>query len=102
LYVAAVPLSPVDQRAQITQLQERVDQLQTALDSRVAIEQAKGVLMERFALTPGAAFELLRRAARNNRESLHTLAALVTAARTTPPEIDVLMRNRRTERLNGS
>jgi AmiR/NasT family two-component response regulator len=89
--VSAIPGTRVDHETEINELRERVAQLQTALDSRVAIEQAKGVLMERFSLTPDAAFELLRRAARSNRESLHTLAALVTVARTTPPEIVVLM-----------
>jgi AmiR/NasT family two-component response regulator len=72
----------------INELRERVSQLQTALDSRVVIEQAKGVLMERFGLTPEAAFVLLRRAARNERASVHTLAALVTASPTTPKAIE--------------
>ena len=40
------------------------EQLQYALDSRVLIEQAKGVLMERHALTAQAAFDQLRRYAR--------------------------------------
>jgi len=74
--------------SEIDELRERVAQLQTALDSRVAIEQAKGVLMERFALSPEAAFELLRRAARSNREPLHRVAALVTASPTTPASIE--------------
>ncbi len=70
------------------ELREGIAQLQTPLDSRIVIEQAKGVLMERFALTSEAAFELLRRAARNNRESLHELATLVTASPTTPASIE--------------
>jgi hypothetical protein len=82
-----------DQRAEVQQLRERVSQLETALLSRVAIEQAKGILMERFGLSPEQAFELLRRAARNNGQRVNTLAALVTAQRTTPPEIEAARRN---------
>jgi response regulator NasT len=77
----------LDARPEIDQLRERVDQLETALHSRIAIEQAKGVLMERFGLTPERAFELLRAAARGSREPLHKVAALVTASRTTPDSI---------------
>ena len=61
--------------------------LQRALDSRVVIEQAKGVLAERFALDVTDAFELLRRSARNNRMRLHDLAERVVATRETPAEI---------------
>src|SRR4051812_2677081 len=63
---------------------ERNRQLEHALESRVVIEQAKGVLIERFRLDPPAAFTLLRRAARNSRRRLHDLAAEVVASRTTP------------------
>ncbi len=42
------------------------DQLQTALDSRVAIEQAKGVLAERANLSMGDGFDALREYARNS------------------------------------
>jgi AmiR/NasT family two-component response regulator len=88
LALSAVSATPADHGVEVEQLRQRVAQLQTALDSRVAIEQARGVLMERFALTPEGAFALLRRAARTSRKSLHTLAALVTASSTTPASIE--------------
>jgi len=74
-------------RAEIESLRSQIEQLQTALTSRVAIEQAKGVLAERLHLTPDEAFEVLRRAARNTRQPLTRVAALVTASRTTPREV---------------
>ena len=61
-------------------------QLQSALTSRVIIEQAKGVLAERHKITVDVAFSLLRRHARNNNLQLSDLArdlaegALTTAA----------------------
>jgi AmiR/NasT family two-component response regulator len=71
---------------------ERRAQLQHALDSRVAIEQAKGVLAERYGLTFDEAFELLRRAARSNRLKLQELAVRVTPGGETPSEIAALSR----------
>lgn len=55
-------------------LLERTIQLQTALDSRVAIEQAKGILAERESITPDDAFNKIRRQARTERRKLHDLA----------------------------
>lgn len=66
---------------------ERSSQLQQALDSRVVIEQAKGILAERYAVDVQQAFELLRRAARSHRMRLRDLAALVVSSRSTPPQI---------------
>jgi AmiR/NasT family two-component response regulator len=71
----------------VAALAEQNANLQRALDSRVVIEQAKGVLAERFALDVADAFELLRRSARNNRMRLHDLAERVVATRETPAEI---------------
>lgn len=68
-------------------LLEQVIQLQTALDSRVVIEQAKGILAERFGIDMPAAFTLLRRAARSSRRSVHELAADVIASPESPPAI---------------
>jgi AmiR/NasT family two-component response regulator len=71
-------------RARIAELEEKVAQLQAALESRIVIEQAKGVLAERYAVSPDEAFLLLRNTARFNRVKLRGLAADVVASRTTP------------------
>jgi len=65
--------------------------LQRALDSRVVIEQAKGVLAERFGIELPDAFELLRRSARSNRIRLRDLAARVVESRETPAEIAAML-----------
>lgn len=62
--------------------------LQRALDTRVVIEQAKGVLAERLGLDVHDAFDVLRTSARSNRMRLHDLAARVVESRQTPPEIE--------------
>jgi len=63
--------------AAIDQLADRMAQLHVALDSRIVIEQAKGVLAERMRITPEEAFELLRGTARRRRLSLHRLASAI-------------------------
>jgi AmiR/NasT family two-component response regulator len=60
-------------------LLERTIQLQTALDSRIVIEQAKGILAERNLTTPEEAFKAMRRDARSRRMKLHVLAAGIVA-----------------------
>ena len=49
-------------------------QLQQALDSRVVIEQAKGVLAERHDISPHDAFERVRNRARRDRRRVHDVA----------------------------
>ncbi|RZS34783.1 GAF domain-containing protein [Herbihabitans rhizosphaerae] len=53
------------------------EQLQTALNSRVVIEQAKGVLSERLGLTLAEAFDGLRRLARRRNEKITRVATAV-------------------------
>ena len=69
-------------------LQRQVDdlsgenaQLRTALVSRIVIEQAKGVLIERLDLPPEEIFPLMRAAARRARMNLHDLAEQIVQSR---------------------
>ena len=55
------------------------EQLQTALTSRVTIEQAKGVIAERAGLTVDVAFDRLRKYARAHQRRLTDVAQLVAA-----------------------
>ncbi|WP_370588652.1 GAF and ANTAR domain-containing protein [Pseudonocardia sp. C8] len=58
-----------------------IGQLHTAVSSRVVIEQANGMLAERFGLTPDQAFRLLRQYARDHNRRLTDLAAAVVTGR---------------------
>ena len=66
---------------------ERRAQLEHALQSRVAIEQAKGVIAERYSLEPDEAFERIRRAARTNRMKLRDLVGGIKPGEPSPPEL---------------
>jgi hypothetical protein len=66
---------------------ERRAQLETALRSRIAIEQAKGILAERHGLDVEEAFALIRRAARTNRIKLQELVRRVRPGEPDPPEL---------------
>jgi hypothetical protein len=57
------------------------EQLQTALDSRIVLEQAKGVLAQQGSLQMDAAFEVLRRFARDHNLSLTAVAEAVVTRR---------------------
>ena len=54
--------------------QELAEQLRAALDSRIAIEQAKGVIAERAGVDMAEAFDRLRRYARSHRRLLADVA----------------------------
>jgi GAF domain-containing protein len=59
-------------------------ELQVALDSRIAIEQAKGVLVGRHGISPRQAFERLRGLARDQRRPLTEVAKEVVGAAQRP------------------
>lgn len=67
-------------------LEERAH-LQRALESRIVIEQAKGMLAERLRLSLDEAFAVLRRAARSNGAKLHDVARRVVEEPETPAEV---------------
>lgn len=73
----------------IRQNQTLSEQLQAALTSRIAIEQAKGVLTERLRIDLADAFSLMRNYARNTNQLLSDVAGQVNAR---SPEIAGLTR----------
>lgn len=74
--VAAVGIM---QQRKITAAEQRAEQLQGALDSRVLIEQAKGMLARQHGISPEVAFVSLRRYARNNGRKLRELCQEVVS-----------------------
>jgi len=78
-----------DLAAALEAAEVQIEQLETALGSRIVIEQAKGVLRERFGWTVEEAFELLRYGARSSRSSIGALAEQVVESSDTPLAITV-------------
>ncbi len=64
---------------------ERAEQLQTALDSRVVIEQAKGYLVAAEGIGPDEAFERIRAHARRHRLRTHDVCRAVLAGERLDP-----------------
>jgi ANTAR domain len=75
------PRSPGD-LDEVTRLRATVRQLEHALASRVIVEQAIGVLSERWRVAPRDAFEQLRRVTRSHGLRIHELAKLVIESST--------------------
>jgi len=75
--LADVATIAILQHQAVEQAQNLSGQLQQALDSRVAIEQAKGILAERFHLEMNDAFTRLRRFARSSNQRLSDVASAV-------------------------
>ena len=87
-----------DGSAELAFWRERAEQLQQALDSRIVIEQAKGMLAERLGCDVRTAFEVLRRAARSERRNIHDLATEVVAFPVTPRSVAQAFQARRLRR----
>jgi len=83
--VAAAQLAGL--RDRVAELEKENANLRVGLASRIVLEQAKGVLIERLDLPPEEIFELLRTAARRSNMNLHVLAAEVLQSRVTPDYI---------------
>ena len=66
-------------QARLEDSRRLAEQLQYALDTRVVIEQAKGVLSVELGVSVDEAFDRLRRYARNHNQNLRALAQSVVA-----------------------
>jgi hypothetical protein len=71
--------------AYVRDLEARIRHLEHALDSRIIIEQAKGVVSVRCDVDVDLAFELIRRRARSHRRKLYEVCAEIVASRGTLP-----------------
>jgi GAF domain-containing protein len=77
--LADVATSYVVNASKLRQQQQLSEQLQGALESRVIIEQAKGITSEHNSVTLDRAYQLMRGHARNNNASLRAVAEAVVA-----------------------
>jgi GAF domain-containing protein len=77
--LADVATIAILQQRAVQAREELSEQLQTALNSRVIIEQAKGVLAERQQIDMSAAFTVLRGYARGTQQRLSDVARAVVA-----------------------
>lgn len=80
------------QNRAITESNEVNEQLGQALNSRIAIEQAKGVIAERLSCGVDEAFTRLRRFSRSGQRRLSEVAREVVEGGLTPEEIDTIRR----------
>lgn len=78
------------QERAVRQEEALTEQLQTALNSRIVIEQAKGVLAQIHGSTPDQAFERLRSYSRNHQERLSDVAHTVVTDRNKLPELTTI------------
>jgi len=74
-----VATSYVVNASKLRQQEQVSEQLQHALESRVVIEQAKGITAQQNSVTIDQAYQLMRGHARNNNASLRTVAEAIVA-----------------------
>ncbi|GHE47153.1 transcriptional regulator [Streptomyces longispororuber] len=85
--LADAAVAALSGRQALAHQQETIDQLQHALDSRVVIEQAKGILSVRLGVSVDEAFARLRGHARSRRQKIALLASQI-AQGGGPPELN--------------
>jgi hypothetical protein len=74
---AEVATAFLQQASELERERRTVEQLQTALSSRIIIEQAKGMVAAQHNVTVDRAFALLRKHANDHNASLHSVAEAV-------------------------
>jgi hypothetical protein len=74
-------------RRQLAEALTRSEQLQGALDTRIVVEQATGVLSEYAGIGMGAAFDAMRQHARSHRLKLSSVAERLVTRQLTPGEV---------------
>jgi len=77
--LADVATSYAVNASKLRQQQQLSEQLQTALESRIVIEQAKGIIAEQESVTIDAAYRRMRSHARSNNCSLRAVAEAIVA-----------------------
>ena len=78
-HVCDVAATTISLTYQIKQSRLLISQLQTALESRVVLEQAKGILAERMKIDFPSAFQEIRNHARQEQRPVHHVAADIIA-----------------------
>ena len=82
--MADVATIGIIQERAVREAGDRAHHLQRALDRRLVIEQAKGMLAQRLGVEVGEAFEILRRHARSENRTVRSVAQAVVDGRIEP------------------
>jgi len=77
--LADVATSYVVNASKLRQQEQLSEQLQQALESRVVIEQAKGITAHKNKVSVDQAYDLMRGHARRNNASMRTVAQAIVA-----------------------
>jgi GAF domain-containing protein len=89
------------QERTVTQQSDLSIQLQAALNSRIAVEQAKGIVAERLKVDMDTAFGMIRNHARNHGALLSAVADDLVRGSLSAAELDSLSEGRSEERTKG-
>jgi AmiR/NasT family two-component response regulator len=77
--LADVVTSYVVNASKLRQQEQLSEQLQESLESRIVIEQAKGITSQHNSVTIDQAYELMRSHARKNNASMRVVAEAIVA-----------------------